>query len=205
MRLSGFTLIEIMVAVSIFTIVAVICTGAFITANQINQKAQAIKLAMDNLNFALDDIVFKMKEGTNYRCITTDISSATDVDGALSSEGEASFSAQDCPNGSQAVAFRYPKGALGSDQTLVVARFITRVLPSGFSYGLIQMAQKKPGVTGQAFLDLTTDTVDIDQLSFLVRDATGSVAPKSLITLNGKAVVGHQQSGFSIQTLVAER
>lgn len=57
----GFTLIEIMVAVSIFAIVALIATGALLTANRVNQRAQAIKLAMDNINFALDMITYSAK------------------------------------------------------------------------------------------------------------------------------------------------
>lgn len=63
---TGFTLVEIMVAVSIFSIVTVIVVGALITAIAINNKAQAIKLAMDNLNYALDSISVKMKRGYNF-------------------------------------------------------------------------------------------------------------------------------------------
>jgi len=62
----GFTLVEIMVAVSIFAIVATIAVGALLSANAVNQKAQAIKLAMDNLNFAVDSITIRMRQGTNF-------------------------------------------------------------------------------------------------------------------------------------------
>lgn len=55
-----------MVAVSIFSIVSVIVTGALLTAIAINNKAQAIKLAMDNLNYALDSITIKMKRGRAF-------------------------------------------------------------------------------------------------------------------------------------------
>src|SRR3990167_5891431 len=67
---TGFTLIEIMVAVSIFAIVAVITTGALVTANNTNRKAQAIKLAIDNLNFAVDSMVLNLGNGGRYHCIT---------------------------------------------------------------------------------------------------------------------------------------
>ena len=62
----AFTLVEIMVAVSIFAIVATITVSALLSANAVNNKAQAIKLAMDNLNYALDSIAIKMKFGTNF-------------------------------------------------------------------------------------------------------------------------------------------
>jgi hypothetical protein len=55
-----------MVAVSIFLIVAFITTSAFLTTNAAHRKAQAIKLAMDNLNFAMDSMALKIREGTHY-------------------------------------------------------------------------------------------------------------------------------------------
>ena len=64
----GFTLIEIMVAVSIFAVVAVVATGALITASDINRKAQAIKLAVDNVNFALNKMAFEIRVGGVYSC-----------------------------------------------------------------------------------------------------------------------------------------
>ncbi len=88
---TGFTLIEIMVAVSIFVVVAMIATGAFITANRINQRAQALQRIMDNLNFALDDIAFKIQKGTDFSCGTT------------------AGGAARCTDPVEAITFRYPK------------------------------------------------------------------------------------------------
>lgn len=57
-----------MVSISIFAIVATIAIGALLSADRVNQKAQAIKLAMDNLNFALDSMFYKMEKGNLYTC-----------------------------------------------------------------------------------------------------------------------------------------
>ena len=65
---SGFTLVEMLVAVGIFVIVAFIVTSVFITLANANRKAQSIRLVMDNLNFAIDSIALKMREGTDYDC-----------------------------------------------------------------------------------------------------------------------------------------
>lgn len=62
----GFTLIEIMVSVSIFVIVAFIVTSVFLTVADASRKAQEIKVAMDNLSFALDNMTIKIREGINY-------------------------------------------------------------------------------------------------------------------------------------------
>lgn len=79
----GFTLIEIMVSVSIFIVVAFVVSSVFLTTNAATKKAQAIKIAMDNLNFALDSMVFKIREGTNYERIASEVFSFTSVDGDL--------------------------------------------------------------------------------------------------------------------------
>jgi prepilin-type N-terminal cleavage/methylation domain-containing protein len=69
---AGFTLIETMVSVAIFVIVAMVITTVFITIVDANRKAQSIRLVMDNLNFSLDSMALRMREGTNYNCESSD-------------------------------------------------------------------------------------------------------------------------------------
>lgn len=62
----GFTLIEIMVAVSIFVIVAFIVTSTLLAILDASRRANKIRLIVDNMNFALDSMTIKMKFGTDY-------------------------------------------------------------------------------------------------------------------------------------------
>lgn len=62
----GFTLIELMVSVSIFIIVAFVVTGTFIVAMDAYRKAQQVRLVIDNVNYAMDAMVLEIREGTNY-------------------------------------------------------------------------------------------------------------------------------------------
>ena len=71
---AGFTLVEMLVAVGIFVLVAFIVTSVFITLANANRKAQSIRLVMDNLNFAIDSIALKMREATDYNCANDDCS-----------------------------------------------------------------------------------------------------------------------------------
>lgn len=59
----GFTLIEIMVAVSIFVIVAFIVTSTLLAILDASRRANKIRLIVDNMNFALDSMSIKMKFG----------------------------------------------------------------------------------------------------------------------------------------------
>jgi len=61
---SGFTLIEIMVAITIFAIVAIVVTGTLVALSASNRKIQNIKKAVDNLNFTLNSMAVRIREGT---------------------------------------------------------------------------------------------------------------------------------------------
>lgn len=63
---AGFTLIELMVSVSIFIIVAFVVTGTFIVAMDAYRKAQQVRLVIDNVNYAMDAMALEIREGTNY-------------------------------------------------------------------------------------------------------------------------------------------
>ncbi len=65
--LGGFTLVEIIVSVAIFTIVVLIAVSALLSIVDINRKTQATKAVMDNMSFALESMTREIKVGTNYQ------------------------------------------------------------------------------------------------------------------------------------------
>ncbi len=67
----GFTLIEIMVAISIFSIVMLVAIGSVLAIVSANKKAQALNSVITNLNFALEGMVRDLRTGYNYGCNTT--------------------------------------------------------------------------------------------------------------------------------------
>ncbi len=64
----GFTLVELMVSLSIFVLAMVLVVGAVLSVLDINNRAQSQKTAMDNLNFALESMSRTIRFGTNYHC-----------------------------------------------------------------------------------------------------------------------------------------
>jgi prepilin-type N-terminal cleavage/methylation domain-containing protein len=64
----GFTLVEIMVAVSIFTIVMVISIGAVLAMVSANKRSQAYSTVITNLNFALEGMIRDIRTGYDYDC-----------------------------------------------------------------------------------------------------------------------------------------
>ena len=64
----GFTLIEMMVAVALFSVVMLVTTGALLALVDANRKAQALHSVMENLNVAVDGMVRAMRIGSSYHC-----------------------------------------------------------------------------------------------------------------------------------------
>ncbi len=64
----GFTLIELMVAVSVFTMIMVISMGSILTVIDANRKSQSLRSVMDNLNYTLESMTRTIRFGTQYHC-----------------------------------------------------------------------------------------------------------------------------------------
>lgn len=60
----GFTLIEMLMSVALFSIVLVIIMGSIITIIDVNRKAQSLTSIMNNMNFALESLTRTIKTGT---------------------------------------------------------------------------------------------------------------------------------------------
>lgn len=63
---SGFTLVEMLVSVAIFTIVMVIALGALLSMTESDRRAQTLKTITNNLNFSLDAMSRSIRTGLNY-------------------------------------------------------------------------------------------------------------------------------------------
>ncbi|HNZ55583.1 MAG TPA: type II secretion system protein [Candidatus Paceibacterota bacterium] len=68
----GFTLVEMLVSVSIFVIVALIVSGVLVQLSVAYKKAQAMRLLMDNLNFALEKMNLEIREGVSIDTFSDD-------------------------------------------------------------------------------------------------------------------------------------
>lgn len=180
----GFTLVEIMVAVSIFSIVALIATSALINANQLSQKAQATKLVMDNLNFALDSMLFKIRRtGQVFYCSNTHDNFPT-FGSALSCSGGSALvlSSADDPGHSQVMYFFD-----ATDHAL-------------------KLATNDDSIGESEPVRLTSSAVNLSSLVFKVYNAAGESGwPRVEIALAGMAQVGHATSTFALETTATAR
>ena len=77
MKKNGYTIIETMIAVSLFTIIVMTGIGALLNANLLHQKSQDMRSIMDNLSFIMEDMGRNLRTGSGYHCIDDGNVSAT--------------------------------------------------------------------------------------------------------------------------------
>ncbi len=65
----GFTLIEMVVAVSLFSVVVLVSVSAMLAIADANKKANATRVVMDNINFAMENMGRNVRTGYNYSCV----------------------------------------------------------------------------------------------------------------------------------------
>jgi len=64
----GFTLIELMTALSIFAIVMTISMGSILGIFDANRKSRSLKTVTNNLNLSLESMSKEIRFGSNYHC-----------------------------------------------------------------------------------------------------------------------------------------
>lgn len=77
----GFTLVEMIVGVFLFTIVMLVAVGALMSVLDANRRAQANKAVMNNLHFALESMTREIRVGREYRTDSVETFLFTDKDG----------------------------------------------------------------------------------------------------------------------------
>lgn len=65
----GFTLIEIMVSVSIFLVVMTVSMGSILSVINANRQTSSLKSVMDNLSFVLESMSREIRFGHSYNCV----------------------------------------------------------------------------------------------------------------------------------------
>ncbi len=191
----GFSLIEMMVAVSLFAVFMVTALGALLAVVDANTKAQTLKLAINNLNYNLEKMSRDIRSGRDFYCGDPAGSLPVAVAGVN----------YDCPAGETAFAFRSKfNGNTLADYTMYRLNTGTRQL---------ELVIYDASSNSQVIQPFVSDQVTFTSATFFVSGSdpsNGSGAdneqPTVLIALQGTAGAGRRvQSTFSIQTSISRR
>jgi len=182
----GFTLIELMVATSIFVIVMLASMGSLFTLLDTSKNSRALRFAMDNVNFAMESMTRSIRMGTNYYCVDQ-------VGGTMPSDSDL-ISTSDCSSGGTLVAF-VPQ----SNPTHRVG-FRLRQRVSDGTYTLERCHSA-------GCVEMISSNVKVDKLQFFVKGSSPSDSTQAsvYIIMKGTVMVKGVENSFAIQTMASQR
>jgi Tfp pilus assembly protein PilV len=188
---SGYTIIETMIAISLFIVIVMSGMGALLNANLLHQKSRDMRSILDNLSFIMEDMSRNLRTGYNYRCVYND-------DDLTSGNIGTPQSGSDCLG----VAFEEASGnpTVSSDQWVY---YLSGSAPDGF------MMKSTAGALNP--VQLNPDDIVIDQSSgFTVLGAEpvsegDTQQPIITITLSGKILYKDIETPFLLRTSVSQR
>lgn len=73
----GYTIIETMIAVSLFIVVVTIGMGSLLNAHLLRGKSQNMRSIIDNLSFVMEDMSKNLRIGRDYHCVDDGILTVT--------------------------------------------------------------------------------------------------------------------------------
>ncbi len=174
----GFTLVELLVALSVFMVVVTISLGSVISILDAGRKARALKSVMTNLNFTFEIMSRDIKFGREYYC------------GIATGQ---TWTPQNCTGGGSP-----PGNAL----TFVTSDGVNTI------YRLNGNQIQRSVDNGATYVGVTSPEVTVEDMKFYVFGAaTGdNIQPRVLITVRGYAGTKPTlQSRFTLQTMLSQR
>ena len=185
---SGYTIIEMMIAISVFLVVVTMGMGALLNANLLHQKTQDMRSILDSLNFTMDDMSRNLRTGYNYHCI----------DGTLNGS-EGGSSAYSCPGGGGGISFTASDGSRWE--------YYMAFNPSINDSKALSIFRLGGGEINP--VQLTSNEVAIDSMSLFsvigAEPPPNTQQPFVTIKLVGSILYKGASTPFSIQTSVSQR
>ncbi len=210
----GFTLIEAMVAIAIFTIVMVIGISALLNVNSTNKKSQNLRAIIDNLDFAMEDMSRNFKLGSYYHCVTG--GDPQIVDGQVN---DFLATSQDCVTATNhegsLIAALEPMQGIPADSTTGAVnandQVVYRFVPAAGNNTSNCILEKSIN-GGQAFTPITPYPeikIDCGRSGFNIYNTQNSssfaASPRVIIRISGVVVYKDVVTPFNLQTSASQR
>lgn len=198
----GFTLIEMIVSLGIFTVVAVIAVGGLLKIMDANRKSFTLKTAINNMNFALESMSREMRVGNNYYCTSDYSSIPSRINDPVSN----------CPSNTShtvpwVLAFNSTKPCSNPLLGNIIYAYRFKYRIAGSSSGTLQKAQQNSSCSSSFvdddFQDVVSDDVIITN-SIVTTISSGQ--PRAFFWFKGyTGVKDKEKTSFALQTSVSQR
>lgn len=189
----GFTLIELMVASSIFAIIMLTLMGSLLMVFGYAKNARALRISMDNVNFAVESMTRSIRMGKNYRCIGR--SEQVNILGEIVP--------QDCLEGGRLLVFT----SQDSGKNIGYQMVTESGGPAGTDLHTGKKTLMRYDTSNPRGVPIVSSDVNIDKLNFIVQgsDPNDEKQPSVYVTMKGSVTIKGVPSSFSIQTMASQR
>jgi prepilin-type N-terminal cleavage/methylation domain-containing protein len=186
----GFTLVEMMVAIAVFSIVMVVAMSALLNVIDANNKARSIKTAINNISFALEGISKDMRMGEDYECFET---------------------LPDDPNQCAGIKYRSPRAGVittgdnkGKNMFAYYKYEVTQLYEC-----LEKISTDDCSIANAVFSPITSYEVTLKKVRFYILGVgEDGKQPRMIMTISGTAGPENKpklQTDFDLQTSVSQR
>lgn len=192
---SGFTLIELMVSLSLFIIVVLALIVSLFSVNDASRKVQAMRAVMDNLNFAAESISRTVRTGTDFVCGGVGYETAPNcpLAGDTNNPRAESFSVRSTLGEHRLIEYRWNRiNGIG-----VVEKRSTGILSDGTL-----------DTDTTAWIAITAPEIDVESFHIYVDGAevADGMQPSAIMKLEGIATAGlDNKAPFAVQTYLSQR
>lgn len=201
----GFTLIEVMVSVGIFTVIMILAIGGLLSSNMDFKRTDKSRSAMDTMGYIMEDISRNIRLGTSIRCEEGfSYPEGTEFPSFFSapmSEADTVPNPDSCDtsDGNWGITLEPLNGDPSSASDQLSYRFVRR--------GDVSLIYKSED-GGENYYPLTPTSIEIDPYASSFRIfGTGDdgMQPYVVISISGNVPYKNTGSTFNIQTSVSIR
>ncbi len=193
-KIKGFTLVEMMVAVFVFSVVMVLATGAIFSIVNAYKTSQALKSALDNLSSALDTISRSARYGYNFHC-GSNVNSSNNPSCSEGGIDDQTFAFVDRNN------IKTVYSLIIDDSNARTGYIGQCIIVNGGDCSDVSTNADND------YIRLTAPEVRIKYMHFYVQGASSgeNTQPEMLMTIAGYANSGNASSTFNIETMIDQR
>ena len=179
----GYTIIETMIAISLFLVIVTIGLGALLNANALHKRSQSTRSIMDNLSFIMEDMSRNIRTGSEYSC--GNVGDILGKNTLLNCTGDKNIAFTSSYDGSRWVYQIYLNIIYKSTDGVVT---YTNLLPDGIEI------DKDSGFTvvGAKSSDTLQPLVTIRLSGTIIDESNGSLIPFSLQTSVSQRLLDRQ-------------
>ena len=182
----GFSLIEMLVSIALFSVIMVIAIGIIITTLNTNKHVRSTSVAIGNVDAVMEKIFREASVGSYYHCRK---------EGKIEGNIE---KARDCPGGNPLTVFIFE--GVGGDEGSKDDQIIYRLNSTDFA-----LEVSRDG--GANFERLTDENIIIDDFNVnVVGNIDDTKQPAVFIGMRGYIKKGEDsKTVFAVQTMISER